>query len=199
MNPNKHEIYQILIIGLLAGGLTACATSPTRSKSARADHTASFAKAYENPEDYQHARVLWGGEIQSVVANSTNGAEFMIKEMPLFGAGKAPIYGGKSQGTFTARSYSDFDPTLFQPGEVITLTGDIVGHGPTGPEVQIDTVKFWKLQREPNLSDDPMYTDDFPFGTRNEPVAGWTHQYVLDKEKTQRVTEGHLPALTINP
>jgi starvation-inducible outer membrane lipoprotein len=189
MKSNTVELCKLLIICLLAAGLTACATTRASFKDAQANHTVSFASARDNPTQYKDAKVLWGGEIQNVINGGTNGTELIVREIPLYALGKAPIYGGKSEGMFMARSHNGLDPKLFQPGEIITTTGRITGQGTTGPEMQIETVRFWELQRQPDLSEQPLYTDDYPFDTRPEPVTGWTFHYVLNRDMNQRVQD----------
>jgi starvation-inducible outer membrane lipoprotein len=185
MKLNTAEIYKLLIITLLAAGLTACATSRT---AAQRHGAVSYAAAKQSPEVYKGGRVVWGGQVTGV----TNGTELIVSEIPLYGPGKAPIYGAKSLGTFIVQSPGPLDPKLFQVGEVITLNGHIMGQASGVPEVQMDKVRFWQLQGQPDLSEGPANTDDYPFDVPEpgEPIPGWVYHYVPKNEMSQHAGLG---------
>ena len=186
MKLDPLEIYKLLIITLLAAGLTACATSRVN---AERHGSVIYAATKENPDAHKGASVTWGGRIQSV----TNGTQIVLSEIPLYGLGKAPIYGAKSQGMFIAQSPAPLDSNLFQPGEVITLSGHILGQASGLPEVQMDNVRFWQLQRQPDLSEGPRYTDDYPFDSRGEPLPRWVYHYVPKNNISQPPSFAHVP------
>jgi starvation-inducible outer membrane lipoprotein len=184
---NRSDIYKLCIVTLLAASLTACTTGRTTLKDTRAPQSVSFATAKENADAVKGANVRWGGQISEVVAAGPNAVELIVNEIPVYGSSKAPIYGTRSAGTFTARTSTPVDTTLFKEGEVITVSGRIVGQGSEGPQVQIDNVQFWQAQAEPDLAPGMHEKDQDWFDMRNP--GGWTYNYVLKTDLNQHA--GH--------
>jgi|SRR5882672_8188039 len=188
MKKIQIKILNSLILSGLASGLTACATSQSPLKAAaRSERTITFAKAIKNPDGYKGANVVWGGRITEVISDPNKGAELVVSEIPLYALGKSPVYGAKPQGSFIVRGSGSLDPATFRPGEVITLTGEIIGTAAPGsegqppcPEVQMESVRFWQLKARPDLSDSADRADDYLFDlTRpNGLPFGWEHYYV---------------------
>ena len=189
MKLNKLQITNLMMLTGVAAGLTACTTP---QKSAQTKRSASFAEARNNPGAHTGAKVVWGGQITSVMKNSNNGSQMLVSEVPLFRLGHEPVYDGKSQGSFIVKTPGALDPNTFQPGEIITLTGKFIGQtNQMGNDweatinalpivaVQTQDVRFWQLRARPDLSDGPYYMDDYPFDTREEDIPyGWEHFYV---------------------
>src|SRR5712671_4829778 len=99
MKPNKITIQirgiNLFMLGGLAVGLTACATSPRPRQTARKERSMTFAKAMKDPTASQGANVVWGGRITSVIGDPNKGADLILSEIPLYALGKAPVYGVK--------------------------------------------------------------------------------------------------------
>src|SRR2546430_16594707 len=100
----KIRILNLLMLGGLAAGLTACATSESplmtgqnpRARSgapylARSERTITFAKAIKGPAGCKGANVAWGGRVTRVVSDPNKGTELVVSEIPLFAPGHAPV------------------------------------------------------------------------------------------------------------
>jgi outer membrane lipoprotein len=201
MKPNKIKIQirvlNLLMLGGLAVGLTACATSPRPRQTARKERSVTFAKAMKDPTASQGANVVWGGRITGVIGDPNKGADLILSEIPLYALGKAPVYGVKPHGSFIARSSGSLDPTIFRPGEVITLTGQIIGttaqlgskRQTLSPEVQMESVRFWQLRARPDVSEGNTFAADpvFDLTEPDGPTIRWVPYYVPKKGVNPRV------------
>src|SRR2546427_327617 len=180
MKNIQIQMLHLIMLGGLAAGLTACVTSKGPQKSAQRKRSITFAKAIKDPDAYKVANVVWGGRIADVISDPNKGPELVVSDIPLYALGKEPVYGAKSQGFFIARSCGSLDPKIFRPGEVITLTGQIIGKatqpGNEGqqdcPEVQMESVRFWELKARPELYEGNTFGGDYFFDL-TKPDGGW--------------------------
>ncbi len=195
MKKIQVQMLNLLMLGGLAAGLTACATSKGPQKSAQRERSITFAKAMKDPDAYKGANVVWGGRIADVISDPNKGPELVLSDIQLYALGKEPVYGAKPQGFFIARSSGSLDPKIFRPGEVITLTGQIIGKamqpGNEGqqdcPEVQMESVRFWELKARPELSGGNTFVRNYVFDLTklDGPPIRWVRYYVPKKNFNQ--------------
>lgn len=114
---------RLLILGLLTGLLSACATSPVATE---ADQVQSLGPAHvldglSQPGD----RVIWGGRIVAV-RNLADYTEISVVSYPLDGADR-PQFDEEPGVRFLVRQPGFLEPVQYAPGRFLTILGSVSG------------------------------------------------------------------------
>ncbi len=149
-----------ILLTLLAALLAGCATQPVYPPT-WATTTASPHQVANTPENYQQARVIWGGEVISV-HNKTDHTEVEILAFPLDKA-QRPARNDRGDGRFLAIIPGYVDPTYYPAGRQVTVQGTVMGvhGGHVGqapyiyPLLRVEAAHLWsadELRQRPNVN-----------------------------------------------
>lgn len=119
----RRGIFRVLAAGLLAGLLTACASSPVATE---ADHVQPLGPAHVLDGQAQPGdRVIWGGRIVAV-RNLTDYTEIGVVSYPLDRADR-PQFDKEPGVRFLLRHPGFLEPVQFAPGRFLTVLGSVSG------------------------------------------------------------------------
>lgn len=118
-----QQIQALTLIGLLL--LTACTHPISEQARAEIDHQTTFAMIKAEPDAFINKQLLLGGAIVSAEKDGTE-TVFEIRQWRLNRWGE-PTSLSNEEHLFLVRSEQAFDPTIFEPGVLVTLAGVVRG------------------------------------------------------------------------
>lgn len=121
----RRSILLILTVILPLCLLTACAHPISKETRARITPGISFAAISENPSAFLDQHILVGGVVISH-NNGENGSTLEIMEWHLNRWGE-PTYLDDSGRRFLVKAEDGLDPTIYEPGTLVTLAGVVQG------------------------------------------------------------------------
>ncbi len=143
-----QQIQALTLIGLLF--LTACTHPISGQARAEIDHQTTFAMIKAEPDAFINKQLLLGGAIVSAEKDGTE-TVFEIRQWRLNRWGE-PTSLSNEEHLFLARSEQAFDPTIFEPGVLVTLAGVVRGQETrlagdseyTYPVLELNEIHPWK-------------------------------------------------------
>lgn len=162
----KYFRFIIALALLLSAG---CATRVISDESMLlVDRSLGFARLKEDPDRHAGSYALLGGAIVSV-SNTKQMGQLEIVQFQL-DTDNMPVESHTSGGRFLARTEGFLDPFVFKPGRLVTIVGEVKGHGTMRldqveyayPIIAIREIHLW---RPPEVRSYPYpyypYYDDF--------------------------------------
>ncbi len=118
----RFRLLGILMVGLVLAG---CGHVLSREALRAADPEVSFAAIRKDPEAFRGTTLLLGGQIvENQVGREGSTLEILRHRLDRYGN---PTGVDEASGRFIVRTERLLDPTLYGPGQFITLTGTLVG------------------------------------------------------------------------
>lgn len=149
------------------------------------DPKIKYESVQANPDSYLGKHLLVGGRI--ITSSSTNAISSMEIKQGLIDAEGVPIDLETSAGRFIAESTSHYDSSLYKPGSVVTLVGEVTGKRSQllegtpylYPVLTIKEIFLWDAEKfdskKPVIDANPYsYTFDQPMSVR--PLAPLINQ-----------------------
>jgi|SRR5690625_1642355 len=162
MRKNTVSLPALLIL------LVGCATTvPEEVRRAPAE-APEVSEVRAEPQRYEGVPVRWGGHIVSVT-NRPDETCLELVERDLERGGR-PIEADRSEGRFLACMPQFLDPSIYEPGRLLTVAGVIDGieTGLVGefeyqyPRVRLDAHQLWSPLPDPRTWErDPYWRDPF--------------------------------------